>query len=66
MAIIMSTADSLINTTSVIFAHDLYKPLQLKWSNNEVLVSKIFAIFSGITSSSVLTVGSGPITVLAD
>ena len=48
MAMIMSTADSFINAGSVIFAHDLCRPLGFKWTENELRVSKIFAIISGI------------------
>jgi hypothetical protein len=48
MAMIMSTADSLINAMAVIFAHDLCKPLGFKWSDNEVLVSKVFSFVAGI------------------
>ncbi len=48
MAMIMSSADSLISSMSVIFAHDLCKPLGFKWANNELLVSRIFAIVSGV------------------
>ena len=48
MAMIMSTADSLINSMSVIFAHDFCKPLGFKWSDNELKVSKIFAVASGL------------------
>lgn len=46
MAMIMSTADSWINTGSVIFAHDLCKPLGIK-CGNELLLSRIFAISVG-------------------
>jgi len=33
---------------SVIFAHDLCKPLGFRWSSNELLVSRVFAVFSGL------------------
>jgi Na+/proline symporter len=45
----MSTADSLINTASVIFAHDLCKPFGLK-PKNELFLARIFAIFVGMTA----------------
>jgi Na+/proline symporter len=48
MAMLMSTADSLINAMAVIFAHDLCKPLGFKWSQNELNVSKIFSVVSGV------------------
>jgi Na+/proline symporter/signal transduction histidine kinase len=46
MAMIMSTADSWINTGSVIFAHDFCKPLGIKFQN-ELLLSRAFAVFAG-------------------
>ncbi|AVP87920.1 Putative Na+/proline symporter [Candidatus Phycorickettsia trachydisci] len=48
MAMIMSTADSLINSISIMFAHDLCKPLGFKWANNELLVARIAAVMSGV------------------
>ncbi len=48
MAMLMSTADSLINSMSVIFAHDLCIPLNLKSKDNFFSAAKIFAISSGI------------------
>jgi len=50
MAMIMSTSDSLINSMSVIFAHDFCKPLKLSWATNELLVARITAIFSGLVA----------------
>ena len=45
---LMSTADSYINSASILFAHDFCVPLNLKWAkNNELLVSRIFAVISG-------------------
>jgi hypothetical protein len=35
---------------SVIFAHDLCKPLGFRWSDNELLISKVFALLSGIAA----------------
>ncbi len=49
MAMIMSTVDSWINTSSVIFSHDLCKPLGIK-VKNELFLSRIFVIFIGIGS----------------
>ncbi len=46
MAMVMSTADSWLNTASVIFSHDFCKPLGLK-SQNELLISRIFTVFVG-------------------
>jgi len=50
MAMIMSTADSVINSMSVIIAHDVCKPLGFKWSQNELWVARITAIFSSIAA----------------
>ena len=46
MAMIMSTADSWINTGAVIFSHDFCKPLGFKFQN-ELVVSRIYAVFAG-------------------
>jgi Na+/proline symporter/signal transduction histidine kinase len=48
MAMIMSTADSLINSAAIMFSHDLCKPLGFKWAQDEVKVSKIFTLISGV------------------
>ncbi len=47
MAMIMSTADSWINTASVIFSHDLCQPLGIN-KNRELLFSRLFAVFIGV------------------
>jgi Na+/proline symporter len=46
MAMIMSSADSYINSAAVIFAHDLIKP-----SKNTLHLSRIFSIFVGISAT---------------
>ena len=46
IAMVMSTADSWINTGSVIFAHDLCKPLGITFKN-ELFLSRAFAIIVG-------------------
>jgi Na+/proline symporter len=48
MAVVMSTADSLINTIGVIFANDLLKPSGLKFMGSELKTSKIFAFTSAM------------------
>jgi len=50
MAMIMSSADSMINSVSIIFAHDVCKPLGFKWAENELLVARFTAVIVGITS----------------
>ena len=47
IAMSMSTADSLINSSAVLFAHDICRPLNIG-KNKELLISKIFALFLGI------------------
>lgn len=46
MAMIMSSADSYINSAAVIFAHDLIKP-----SKNTLNLSRIFSMFVGISAT---------------
>ncbi|WP_341790310.1 sodium:solute symporter family transporter [Rickettsia endosymbiont of Polydrusus tereticollis] len=49
VAMLMSTADSYINSSAVIFAHDFCKLLGIKWiKNNELLSSKLFAVAVGV------------------
>ncbi|WP_158706868.1 sodium:solute symporter family protein [Candidatus Phycorickettsia trachydisci] len=48
MAMIMSSADSLINSLSIIFAHDLCRPLGFKWARNELLVARVTAVVAGL------------------
>ena len=47
MAMVMSTADSWINTGAVIFAHDFCKPLGIKFKS-ELFLSRMFSILVGI------------------
>lgn len=48
MAMLMSTADSYINSASVLFAHDFCVPLNIKWAkNNELLLTKLSALMLG-------------------
>ena len=62
MAMVMSTADSWVNTASVVFSHDLCKSLGIKFKN-ELLVSRIFAVFVGIGSVS-MTLSTINISIL--
>lgn len=48
-AMAMSTADSNINASSVLFSNDLCKPLNIG-KGHELLLSKLFAIFLGLFS----------------
>lgn len=47
-AMAMSTADSYINSSSVLFAHDIWNVLKMK-KKHELLVSKLFSILLGAT-----------------
>ncbi len=49
-AMVMSTADSHINTASVTFANDVCKPLGLSSEEKLLLISRFFAVFIGIYS----------------
>ena len=41
MAMVMSTVDSYINSTAVLFIHDICKPLKIKFNNNELTATRI-------------------------
>lgn len=49
VAMCMSTADSNINSSSVLLTHDFCQPLKLKFKN-ELVLSKIIAIMLGVIS----------------
>lgn len=53
IAMVMSTADSWINTGAVIFAHDLCKPLGIKFKD-ELFLSRMFSIIVGVGSLSLV------------
>lgn len=48
MAMVMSTADSYINVASVIFSHDLCKPLNINFKKDELVISRLFSFVSGV------------------
>jgi Na+/proline symporter len=50
MAMIMSTADSYINSASVIFSHDFCKPIGITFGKGELFISRLFAVFIGISA----------------
>ena len=50
MAMVMSTVDSFINSTSVIFVHDFLKPLKVKFVENELISARIVSLLIGILS----------------
>ncbi|MES2215048.1 MAG: ATP-binding protein [Pseudomonadota bacterium] len=47
VALAMSTADAYMNIASVLFSHDICKPLGIISSKNELMASRIFASFLG-------------------
>lgn len=62
IAMAMSTADSYINASAVLFAHDLCKPLNIA-KNQELLLSKLFtivastiAIWMALTNNNLLSI----------
>lgn len=57
MAMVMSTADSWLNTASVIFSHDLCKPLGINNARSELWLSRLFTICIGLIA--VLLASSG-------
>ncbi len=50
MAMIMSTADSYINSTSVIIVHDFCKPLGIKLVKDELLLARVMSLLIGVFS----------------
>ncbi len=48
IAIVMSTADSYINSAAVIFTNDLCNPLGIRINNKELMLSRISAVCIGI------------------
>lgn len=60
MAMVMSTADSFINSTAVIVIHDLLKPLTLKsrFIKNELFSAKITAIFITLLALTISIIGN--------
>jgi Na+/proline symporter/signal transduction histidine kinase len=44
MAMVMSTIDSIINSTAVLFVHDFIRPLGIKFAKNELTESRIVSI----------------------
>lgn len=49
MAMVMSTSDSWINSSAVIFTNDICKPLMLK-VKNEIFILRLFSLFMGAAS----------------
>lgn len=50
MAMIMSTVDSYINSTSVLIAHDFLKPLKIVLFNKELFSARVISFLIGIFS----------------
>ncbi len=50
MAMVMSTADSYVNATSVLIVHDFCKPLKINFIRDELNFSRLVSLFIGIFS----------------
>jgi Na+/proline symporter len=50
MAMVMSTADSYVNSTSVLIVHDFCKPLKISFIRNELNFSRLVSLFIGMFS----------------
>ena len=50
MAMVMSTADSYINSTSVLFVHDFWKPLDISIIKNELFSARLASALLGLIS----------------
>lgn len=50
MAMVMSTADSYVNATSVLFVHDFCTPLKIRLVKDELLFSRLASLLIGLFS----------------
>ena len=50
MAMVMSTADSYINTTSVLFVHDFCRPMGINIKSDELKFTRVVSVVAGILS----------------
>ena len=50
MAMVMSTADSYINSTSILVVHDILEPLNIRILDNRLIESRVFSALIGIFS----------------
>lgn len=50
MAMVMSTIDSYVNSTAVLFIHDFCKPAGIKWAKNELMASRITSLVITVIS----------------
>jgi len=65
MAIIMSTADSSLNNAAVVVAHDIFRSLYSKMSDNmEVMIARIATITIGLVSVLIALHSSGIIDLM--
>ena len=58
MAMIMSTVDSLINSSSVIIVHDFVKPLKIRFIQNELFSARTVSLFIGFFAIIISIYGS--------
>ncbi|MDX1916870.1 MAG: ATP-binding protein [Rickettsiaceae bacterium] len=50
MAMVMSTADSYVNCSAVMFSHDLLAPLKIKVFKNQIIESRVASVAIGLFS----------------
>ena len=50
MAMVLSTADSYINSTAVLFIHDFCKPLRLSFFGSELTATRFISVFIGFAA----------------
>ena len=58
MAMIMSTVDSLINSSAVIIVHDFVKPLKIRFIQNELFSARTVSLFIGFFAIIISIYGS--------
>lgn len=63
MAMVMSTADSYVNSTAVLVAHDFCKPLKIDVVKNELLFTRIISLMIGVFAI-ILSLRSGSLLQL--
>ncbi len=64
MAMVMSTADSFINSTAVLVIHDIFKPLKANFVSNQLLSAKIASLFIAMLGLFIAIVGNKSIMQL--
>lgn len=60
---VMSKADSILNTTSVMFSHDILAPLNIR-VNNQLGISKRFSIMLGSFAATLTIYGKNFLSII--